>query len=78
MKVICIDASGKIHPECSNTFMVKEGGVYTVIGGFEEQEEYFYEFKEDGSGDGWNSKYFIPLSTKDETEIIKERQLQLA
>ena len=78
MKVICIDASGKIHPECIGQFMVREGGIYTVTGGWEDEGEYWYELKEDVSGNGWNSKYFIPLSTKDETEIIKERQLQLA
>lgn len=69
MKVICIDNTAKTHPNCIGSFMVKEGGIYEVAGGFEQDTEYFYFLKEDIGGNGWNSVYFIPLSNIEEKII---------
>jgi len=74
MKVICINKTAKSHPDCIGTFMVKEGCVYEVTGGFESEQEYFYFLKEDAGGNGWNSIYFIPLSNIEEKIIHYEKQ----
>ena len=69
MKVICIDNTAKVHPDCIGDFMPVEGNVYEVTGGFEIDKEYFYQLKEDAAGNGWNSIYFIPLSDIHETKL---------
>ena len=66
MKVICISKTAKSHPKKVGKFMVEEGITYTVNGEFDSNEEHWYQLKEDFSGNGWNSIYFIPLSDFDE------------
>lgn len=74
MKVICINNTAKSHPDCIGNFMVKEGNVYTVNGGFEIADEYFYQLEEDNGGNGWNSIYFIPLSTTENKILNYEKE----
>ncbi len=74
MQVICIDNTAKSHPDCVGNFMVKEGSVYNVNGGFEDNGEYFYQLVEDDGRNGWNSIYFIPLSEIEEKQVVYEKQ----
>lgn len=73
MRVICIDNTAKSHPDVIGYFMVKEGEVYSVTGGFEIDGEYFYILAEDIGGNGWNSIYFIPLSNADNKMLKNEK-----
>jgi len=74
MQVICIDNKAKVHPDCVGSFMPIEGESYTVTGGFERQDEYFYKLKEDEAGNGWNSIYFIPLSNVENKKLHYEKE----
>jgi hypothetical protein len=68
-KIICIDNKATIHPDCVGDFMVKEGEIYNVNGGFASEDEWFYTLDEDKGGNGWNSIYFLPLSEIDEKQF---------
>jgi len=65
MRVMCIDNTAKSHPNCVGNFMVKEGSIYTVVSTFEWNGERFYIISEDPGGNGWNERYFVPLSNFD-------------
>lgn len=73
MKVICISTPSKGNPKF--TPIIKEGSVYTVIDSGAETDimEDWYELAEH-KGYMYSQKLFIPLSTIDETELIKERE----
>lgn len=83
MKVICVNASK------SNDYVIKaskaliEGNVYTVVRECMGKNRFgnfipAYEILEYGNEGVWERFRFIPLSTIDETELLQERQKQLA
>lgn len=76
-KVICIDASvGKnfgIIPK------FKEGDILDALPSFTGDEDYYrivqHDYEEGAGYIEWWSRRFIPLSSIDETEILKNREL---
>lgn len=81
MKVICIDAKYDNKSSGSSGCLV-EGNVYTVVGESLGRGngifELGYVLKEGKDGWVYQKRRFIPLSTIDETELLQERQKQLA
>ena len=81
MKVLCID--DKIRAgDIDHGWTVKEFETYTVVGSFfcDEINMNCFELKEDPMNwkYGWDEDRFIPLSKIDETEMIREYNLQKA
>ena len=77
MKVICIDA--RPRKEGYSTTPLIEGNAYTVIGFNPYDGGYILqECKAPCNRYGsWMCDRFIPLSTIDETELIRERKTEL-
>ena len=77
MKVICIDNKNPQHPELLTLKdWIYEGEVYTVTVERICVDGKFYLLAERDFGNEsaqYNCKRFIPLSEKDEMEMVKER-----
>lgn len=74
MRVICIDTSKPPDYEDEAPFRCREGKVYDVVDTEEEDGVLYYELSFD-LGIMYNSKFFIPLSTIDETELVNHKEL---
>ena len=76
MKVICVDASNQSYDGTPN---VVEGDIYTVIGETVSKQSYILSelsrgVASSGNIGGFKKSRFIPLSSIDETELLRERE----
>lgn len=74
MRVICIDTTKPSNFEDEAPFKDKEGEIYKVVDTEEEDGDLFYELSFD-LGIMYNYRFFIPLSTIDETELVNQKEL---
>lgn len=74
MKVICISNTAESHKDAKGLFRPIEGNIYTVIETVHWYDYDWYLLKEDGGGNGWNPRYFIPLSDINEKIISYEKE----
>jgi hypothetical protein len=81
MKLICINNKPIKGAENNHLQFIKEGRVYTVDCYYANIKTYSLEevpfFAKDGRRIGYVASRFIPISTIDETELIKEREKEL-
>lgn len=81
MRVICIEGVKKGTISSDGTPIVKneeiyEGEIYSVSGEYKYNGEEFYFLRERNPFLAYKKRRFAPLSDIDETELIKERELE--